>query len=290
VRRGWHIEVGFASTDIDASLAPVVPEFAGGHVADLTGASDPSRFVIVFWIRRPGYFCRSIGMVLCCLRRFGRARDDAGHRARLESRGRVRPGPCNRAESHPGATPRTQAAIRASIGSPVSDSLEGAFGLMPGSLPGEFLLQHRRALLGLHTCNTWAAEVLQAGELPLRSPESCSRARFGGSSNGFSPCAKACAGGRRLKRRYPRTRRSCPRNAALRCREAWFRLAYHHRGARVLRHDYGGFRGGEGLLLLIHPPNIDAAISMLHRTFIIVSCEIAAISVHRESLQFGSGD
>lgn len=50
------------------------------------------------------------------------------------------------------------------------------------------------------------------------------------------------------------------------------------------------FAGGEGLLLLIHPPNIDAAISMLHRTFIIVSCEIAAISVHRESLQFGSGD
>jgi len=154
---------------------------------------------------------------------------------------------------------------------------------MPGSLPGEFYFSTAERYSALHTCNTWAPKSCRR-RAPVARPESCSRARFGGSSNGFSPSP------RRARRApaetsLPRTRRSCRGTRHSGAGRLGSVLAYHHRGARVLRHDYGGFRGGEGLLLLIHPPNIDAAISMLHRTFIIVSCEIAAISVHRESLQ-----
>jgi hypothetical protein len=173
VRRGWHIEVGFASTDIDASLAPVVPEFAGGHVADLTGASDPVAVRYLFFGFGDRRYLLSkhrngpvllaalwpgAGMMLVTAlgsspeAAFGPDHVIALKVTREQLRG-------------------TQAAIRASIGSPVSDSLEGRFRpYAPGPYQGSFYFSTAERYSALHTCNTWAAEVLQAGELPLRSP------------------------------------------------------------------------------------------------------------------------
>jgi hypothetical protein len=167
-RRGWHIDVGIAVGELTHPLAAVASVFPGAKYL-FFGFGD---------------------------RHYLTAR----HRGAPALLGALWPGPSLLLVTALAATPETafggshvlklrvpreqslraqllvwqtltpdQQSLLASVRSPAAEAHGKARAGMPGPYPGSVLLESRATYSGLHTCNTWVAEVLGAAGIPVRS-------------------------------------------------------------------------------------------------------------------------
>jgi hypothetical protein len=150
-RRGWHIDIGFATADLDAPLDAVVSEFAPArslffgfgdrrYLESRDQGHRGSALVGALW---PGR-----GLILATsLDSTPQAAFGATHVIAIE------------------LTPRQAHAAQAYIARSMADRRSLAEGPYEGSR--YFAATPRYS--ALHTCNTWAAQALAAAGLPIRS-------------------------------------------------------------------------------------------------------------------------
>jgi hypothetical protein len=148
-RRKWHIDVGFASADLDPSLAPVARRFPGASylffgfgdrhylLAKKQGTPD---MLGALW---PG----AALVLVTAIENTPSQAFGASHVMRL----RVTAAQARAA----------QAFIRHSLG--------GTEPYAAGPYASSLYFAATERYSALHTCNTWAAEALRAGGLPVRS-------------------------------------------------------------------------------------------------------------------------
>ena len=155
VRRGWHIDIGFAVPELVAPLGTVTGEFPGAryllfgfgyrrylmakhsHVPAMLGAVWPGQALILV-----------TGLVATPGEAFGEKEVIALHVSPAQSK-------------------ELQAFV---VGSLQTVASSGTFIVTaPGPYSGSLYFSSGLKYSGFHTCNTWAAEGLQRGELPVRS-------------------------------------------------------------------------------------------------------------------------
>jgi hypothetical protein len=147
VRNSWHMEVGFATADLEPPLAPVSAQFAGARYL-LFGFGDRHYFL-------------------------------AKNRNAPVLLGALWPGPAlvlvtaltgAPAQAYPPqevAELRVSAAQAHAIQSFIRGALSDVSPYAKGPYEGSLYYAARQRYSALHTCNTWAAEALRAGDLPV---------------------------------------------------------------------------------------------------------------------------
>lgn len=152
VRRGWHSDVGFAVRDLDGPLAAVAADFPGANYL-VVGFGDRGYLesrehgsgadLLALW---PGE-----GLMLVTGLK-DRPQQAFGEDEVVELRLRR------------GAMEAVRAFVRDSFRLPVDGKLSSeALGPYPGSLFFASALRYS----GAHTCNTWTAQALRAGRVPV---------------------------------------------------------------------------------------------------------------------------
>ena len=155
VRRGWHIDIGFAMPELVAPLGTVSGEFPGAryllfgfgdrrylmakhsHVPAMLGAVWPGKALILV-----------TGLAATPEEAFGETAVIALSVSSAQSQ-------------------ELQAFIAGSLQAAASN---GSFVVTaPGPYSGSLYFSSGLKYSGFHTCNTWAAEGLQSAELPVRS-------------------------------------------------------------------------------------------------------------------------
>jgi len=152
VRRGWHIDVGFAVADLEPPLEPIAARFPGARYL-FFGFGD-RRYLLAKHRNAPVLLAAlwpGSGMLLVTA--LVSSPDEAFGSAHVialpEARVRVRD---------------MQRFIRGSI---AGDDSPIPYG--PGPYEGSLYFTAVARYSAVHTCNTWAAETLQAGRLPIHS-------------------------------------------------------------------------------------------------------------------------
>ncbi len=158
-RRGWHIDVGFAVADLTAPLNVIAMEFPGarylffgfGDRQYLHAAHHGAPILLrALW---PGQ-----GLVLATA--LGAAPTAAFGRDSVVELSISRDALAN---------------VQSFIWTALSPAQRGAFEGQggdrgsPGPYSGSVFLDSGTTYSAFHTCNTWAAEALHSGELPIRS-------------------------------------------------------------------------------------------------------------------------
>jgi hypothetical protein len=149
-RRKWHVDVGFAAADLEPSLAPVSARFAGDKYL-FFGFGD--RHYLLAGSRKTPSMLRALW-----------------------------PGPAavlvtavNDPEAAFGASQLIELALRAdqarAVQAFIRASLSGAqlSPLAPGPYADSAYYAAEPKYSAVHTCNTWAAEALQAGAEPIHA-------------------------------------------------------------------------------------------------------------------------
>jgi hypothetical protein len=155
VRRGWHIDLGFAVPELVAPLGTVTGKFPGeryllfgfgdrrylmakhSHVPAMLGAVWPGQALMLL-----------TGLAATPGEAFGEKQVIALHVSPTQSK-------------------ELQAFIAGSLQAVASS---GSFAVTaPGPYSGSLYFDSGLKYSGFHTCNTWAAEGLQRAELPVRS-------------------------------------------------------------------------------------------------------------------------
>jgi len=153
VRRSWHIDIGFATSDLAPPLSSLAHGFAGAHFL-LFGFGD-RRYLQSKSKRLPnmlGALWPGPGLLLMTALA-GTPAQAFGERHVIALR-------VNARQLH-----AAQAAIWASL------ALRGGAALSegPGPYEGSAYWRANQSYSALHTCNTWAAEILRAAGLPVRT-------------------------------------------------------------------------------------------------------------------------
>ncbi|HEY1898501.1 MAG TPA: DUF2459 domain-containing protein [Steroidobacteraceae bacterium] len=150
-RRTWHVDVGFAATDLDPSLAPVKAEFATAKYL-FFGFGD-RRYLLARRKNGP-VLLRALwpGPALILVTAL------AGPPTLAFGQSQV-----IRIELSANQAQAMQSFIRASMTG--SDPRP----LAPGPYAGSTYYAAPQQYSALHTCNTWAAEALQTGGQPVRA-------------------------------------------------------------------------------------------------------------------------
>jgi predicted small secreted protein len=153
VRRGWHVDLGFAARDLMPQLAGIGANLPGARFI-IFGFGD-RRYLLakhkgldgLFAVLRPGP-----GLILA-----------SGLRTRLESAFGA-----ENVIAIPVTAPQANAAqsfVRRSLSDAAPNARPYAMGPYEGSVYFEAVARYSAS----HTCNTWAAEGLQSAGLPIRS-------------------------------------------------------------------------------------------------------------------------
>jgi hypothetical protein len=155
VRRGWHVDIGFAAADLRPPLTSLLSEFPGvqylffgfgdrryllakhHHASGLLAALWPGRGMML-----------ATGLISAPPAAFGE-RQVAALRA----------------------TPRQASDAQAFVWQSLEKQSEDGpvKSYAPGPYEGSVFFEATPKYSAFHTCNTWAAEVLAAGALPIRS-------------------------------------------------------------------------------------------------------------------------
>ncbi len=155
VRRGWHIDVAFASTDLEAPLDSLLADFPGARFL-VFGFGD-RRYLLakhrgggtLFAALWPGKsLILGTGLITAPDAAFG-----ADHVRTIR------------------VTPRQLRLAQAFVWHSLS-KLPGGESVVPfadGPYAGSLYFSSDATYSALHTCNTWAAEMLANAELPVRS-------------------------------------------------------------------------------------------------------------------------
>jgi hypothetical protein len=150
-RRNWHMDVGFAAADLDPPLAPVKSRFATAKYL-FFGFGD--RHYLMTRNRNAPLILRALwpGPALVLV-------------TALENTPAQAFGPSQviRIELSAAQAHAMEEFIRDSMSGPDLTPVA------PGPYDGSAFYPAPRQYSALHTCNTWAAEALQAGGLPVRS-------------------------------------------------------------------------------------------------------------------------
>ncbi|MGB6310507.1 MAG: DUF2459 domain-containing protein [Steroidobacteraceae bacterium] len=158
VRRGWHIEVGFAAADLQAPLDPVARQFPG--VRYLFFGFGDRRYLLSKHRNAPvllGALWPGRGLILAT----GLSSPPQDAFGALN----VAVLSVTKAQSRD-----AQDFIRHSLDKPAADA--DADAVKPaanGPYEGSLFFDATPRYSALHTCNTWAAQLLAAGALPIRS-------------------------------------------------------------------------------------------------------------------------
>jgi hypothetical protein len=153
VRRSWHIDVGFAAGDLTPALSSLAEGFPGVHFV-LFGFGD-RRYLQSRSKRLPnmlGALWPGPGLLLMTAL--------TGTPAQAFSERAVIVLPVS-AQQLRAAQASVQASLAMGNGAPLSDG--------PGPYEGSAYWRASEEYSAFHTCNTWAAEVLRAAGLPIRS-------------------------------------------------------------------------------------------------------------------------
>jgi Protein of unknown function (DUF2459) len=149
VRRGWHIDIGFAAADIEPSLMPIASDFPG--VRYLFFGFGDQRYLMAKSHHGPVLLAAlwpGPGLLLTT----------AIESAPVEAFG----------NGHVIALAVTDGQLRAA-----QDFLRRSFADVapraPGPYEGSLYFTASARYSGIHTCNTWAAEALHAAGLSVRS-------------------------------------------------------------------------------------------------------------------------
>jgi len=176
VRRKWHVDIGFAATDIDPTLAPIKSQFAGANYL-LFGFGD--RAYLLSKNKRSPTLLRALwpgpGLILVTSIE-GSPASAFGSSQVIELR-------ISGAESR-----AIQGFIRASIGQ--SELTPYA----PGPYEGSEFLAARPPYSALHTCNTWSAEALRAGGEPVHVKGVILANQLWSQARALAICAINCRG------------------------------------------------------------------------------------------------
>lgn len=152
VRRGWHTDIGFAVRDLDGPLAAVAGNFPGANYlvvgfgdrgyleARERGAAD----LLALW---PGEgLMLATGLEATPQQAFG-ADEVVELRLRRQA----------------------MAAVRSFVQDSFRVSTEGQpTGEAPGPYAGSLFFASSLRYSGMHTCNTWTAQALRAGKVPVQ--------------------------------------------------------------------------------------------------------------------------
>jgi len=154
-RRGWHVDIGFAAADLQPPLTSLMNEFPGAQYV-FFGFGD-RRYFLARHHHAPGLLAAlwpGQGMMLAT--------------------GLISAPPVAFGEGHVAAlrvTPRqtrdAQAFVWQSLKKQSEDGSVKSYA--PGPYGGSVFFDATPKYSAFHTCNTWAAEVLAAGTLPIRS-------------------------------------------------------------------------------------------------------------------------
>jgi hypothetical protein len=149
-RRSWHVDVGFAQADLAPSLAPVAAQFAGAKYL-FFGFGD--QHYLVAGSRKSPSMLRALwpgpALVLVTAINDPAAAFGASQVIELALR--------------PAEARAVQAFIRASMSGATLTPLA------PGPYADSAFYAAGLRYSALHTCNTWAAEALQAGDQPIHA-------------------------------------------------------------------------------------------------------------------------
>ena len=155
VRRGWHVDIGLPVAGLDGDLASIASQWPGASYL-LFGFGDRR-----YLMSRDTGSCSGLaalwpgpGLILVTAVR--------GDLARAFGGSEVLALPVDG-----GQQGRTQAYIRGSI--LTRQGTQGVEAVAVGPYDGSFYYAANAIYSGTHTCNTWAAEVLQAAGLPIES-------------------------------------------------------------------------------------------------------------------------
>lgn len=158
VRRGWHIDIGFAAGDLRPPLNSMVRKFPGVHYL-FFGFGD-RRYLLAKNRNAPVLLAAlwpGPGMLLVTA--LGASPQDAFGSSQ------VAPLPVTLEQSR-GA----QAFVWQSLEGPVSDQGDNPIrSYAPGPYEGSLYFATPLKYSAAHTCNTWAAEALRTAGLPIRS-------------------------------------------------------------------------------------------------------------------------
>jgi Protein of unknown function (DUF2459) len=153
VRRGWHVDVGFAAPDLTPDLAAIGTNLPGARFL-IFGFGD-RRYLLAKHKRLDGLLAvlrPGPGLILA-----------SGLRTRLQTAF----GAAN-VIAIPVTAPQANAAqlfVRRSLSDEARNARPYAAGPYEGSVYFEAVARYSAS----HTCNTWAAETLQSAGLPIRS-------------------------------------------------------------------------------------------------------------------------
>ena len=155
VRRAWHIDIGFASSDLPPPLSALATGFPGVHYL-LFGFGD-RRYLQSKNKQLPnmlGALWPGAGLILMTAL--------ATTPAQAFGAGNLIALPVSAEQMR-----AAQASVWASIAT--RDGMAQSDG--PGPYEGSTYWRATQDYSALHTCNTWAAEVLRAAGLPIRSSD-----------------------------------------------------------------------------------------------------------------------
>jgi hypothetical protein len=150
VRRGWHVDVGMALTDLQPPLQMVAAPFPGSRYL-LFGFGD-RRYLV-----RGGNLLAALwpgpGIILATSLRTPQLGDAFGDENVIQLR----------------LSTQQMRALQGFIWATLLSHEGSAKSLAPGPYPGSAYYEAVQRYSALHTCNTWAAEALKSGELPVES-------------------------------------------------------------------------------------------------------------------------
>ncbi len=158
-RRGWHIDVGFGVADLTAPLNVIAAEFPGAQYL-FFGFGD-RQYLYAAHHGAP-ILLRALwpGQGLVLVTALGAAPPAAFGRDSVAELSISRD-----------ALAKVQFFIWSALSPAQRGAFEGEGGErgMPGPYTGSLFLDSGTTYSAFHTCNTWAAEALHSGELPIRS-------------------------------------------------------------------------------------------------------------------------
>jgi len=153
IRRGWHTDVGFPARSMQDTLPQVLEHFPEARFV-LFGFGD--RRYLRSAHHGPGTLLRALwpGDALILVTALTAPPEVAFGMAKV------------RRLEIPAARAR---AIQAFIARSIAQRQDGPSWIGAGPYAGSAYAASTARYSGLHTCNTWTAEALRAGELPIRS-------------------------------------------------------------------------------------------------------------------------
>jgi Protein of unknown function (DUF2459) len=150
VRRGWHVDVGMALTDLQPPLQMVAAAFPGSRYL-LFGFGD-RRYLV-----RGGNLLAALwpgpGIILATSVRTPQLGDAFGDENVIQLR----------------LSTQQMRTLQGFIWATLLSHEGSVMPLAPGPYPGSAYYEAVQRYSALHTCNTWAAEALKSGELPVKS-------------------------------------------------------------------------------------------------------------------------